>query len=84
MLLPEPFQHTLSSCQNTYVFVCVLDTLSILFFLYSEKMEEEGLFATYTLHEVLDEPDVIECFTEPGRSLIQGEVLKTRNGFIGK
>ena len=77
MLLPEPFQYALSSCQNTYVFACVLDTLSILFLLYSEKDGRGRAFATYTLQEVLDEPDVIECFTEPGRSPIQGEVLKT-------
>lgn len=28
------------------------------------------------MHELLDELDVIECFTEPGKSLIHGEVLK--------
>ena len=51
--------------------------LCLYYFSYiQKKMEEEGLFATYTLQEVLDEPDVIECFTEPGRSPIQGEVLK--------
>ena len=76
MLLPEPFQHTLSSYQNINVFACVLDTLSILFLLYSVKDGRGRAFATYTLQEVLDEPDVIECFTEPGRSPIQGEVLK--------
>ena len=47
-------------------------------------MEEEGLFATYTLQEVLDEPDVIECFTEPGRSPIQGEVLKKQERIYRK
>ena len=41
-----------------------------------KKMEENGLFATYTLHELLDELDVIECFMEPGKAPIQGEVLK--------
>ncbi len=41
-----------------------------------KKMEEKGLFVTYTLHELLDELDVIECFTEPGKSPIQGEMLK--------
>ena len=52
--------------------------LCLYYFSYiQKKMEEEGLFATYTLQEVLDESDVIECFTEPGRSPIQGEVLKT-------
>jgi len=29
-----------------------------------KKMEEKGLFAAYTLHELLDELDVIECFMD--------------------
>lgn len=41
-----------------------------------KKMEEKGLFAKYTMHELLDELDVIECFMEPGKAPIQGEVLK--------
>ena len=41
-----------------------------------KKMEETGLFSRYTMHELLDELDVIECFTEPGKAPIQGEVLK--------
>jgi len=41
-----------------------------------KKVEEKGLFATYTLHELLDELDMIECFMEPGKAPIQGEVLK--------
>lgn len=41
-----------------------------------KKMEEQGLFKKYTLQGLLDELDVIECFTEPGKSPIQGEVLK--------
>ena len=28
------------------------------------------------MHELLDELDVIECFLEPGKAPIQGEVLK--------
>jgi len=34
------------------------------------------LFSRYTMHELLDKLDVIECFTEPGKAPIQGEVLK--------
>ena len=41
-----------------------------------KKVEEKGLFVTYTLHELLDELDMIECFMEPGKAPIQGEVLK--------
>jgi len=40
-----------------------------------KKMTDAGLFSQYTMHELLDELDVIECFTEPGKKLIQGEVL---------
>ena len=40
-----------------------------------KKMEGAGLFSRYTMHELLDELDVIECFTEPGKAPIQGEVL---------
>lgn len=39
-------------------------------------MEDKGLFSRYNLRELLDELDVIDCFTEPGKSPIQGEVLK--------
>ena len=38
-------------------------------------MFQAGLFAKYTMDEVLDELDSIECFIEPGKAPIQGEVL---------
>lgn len=41
-----------------------------------KKMEEKGLFSKYTMHELLDELDRIECFTAPGMATVQGEVLK--------
>ena len=41
-----------------------------------KKMEEAGLFSRYTMQELLDEFDGIECFREPGKAAIQGEVLK--------
>ena len=40
-----------------------------------KKMEEKGLFSKYTMNEILDEVDRIECFIEPGKAPIQGEVL---------
>ena len=39
-------------------------------------MKEAGLFSRYTMHELLDELDVVECFTEPGKAPMQGKVLK--------
>lgn len=41
-----------------------------------KKMDDKGLFQQYTMNELLDEVDRIECFIEPGKSPIQGEVLK--------
>lgn len=41
-----------------------------------KKMDDKGLFSQYTMNELLDEVDRIECFIEPGKSPIQGEVLK--------
>ena len=41
-----------------------------------KKMDDKGLFSQYTMNELLDEVDRIECFIEPGKSPIHGEVLK--------
>ena len=40
-----------------------------------KKMDDKGLFSKYTMNEILDEVDRIECFIEPGKAPIQGEVL---------
>jgi len=40
------------------------------------KMQEKGLFANYTMRQLLDELDVIECYEAPGNALVVGEVLK--------
>ena len=34
------------------------------------------MLSRYTIHELLDELDVIECFQDPEKSPIQSEVLK--------
>ena len=39
-------------------------------------MQEKGLFANYTMRQLLDELDVIECYEAPGSALTVGEVLK--------
>ncbi|MGN8773602.1 hypothetical protein ACTNCK_05750, partial [Candidatus Weimeria sp. HCP3S3_B5] len=41
-----------------------------------DRMQKNELFSKYTLQGLLDELDVIESFTEPGKTPIQGEVLK--------
>ena len=39
------------------------------------KMKEADLYKTYTLHQLLDKLDVIECFEDPGHSMRIGELL---------
>ncbi|SCW68885.1 transposase, IS4 family [Lachnospiraceae bacterium C10] len=41
----------------------------------NKKMEDGHLYSKYTMHELFDELDVIECFLEPGKAPIQGEVM---------
>lgn len=38
--------------------------------------KKNDLFAQNTLQGLLDELDVIECFCEPGKAFMLGEVLK--------
>jgi transposase len=39
------------------------------------QMKENSLYRDFTMHEVLDKLDVIECFEYPGKDLVVGEVL---------
>jgi len=41
-----------------------------------KKMQDKSLFKKYTMHELLDEFDIIECFEQPGRDLRVSEVTK--------
>mgnify|MGYP007016093703 FL=1 len=39
-------------------------------------MQDTGLFKKYTLQELLDKLDVIECFETPGQRMRVGEILE--------
>jgi transposase len=41
-----------------------------------KQMGDKNLFKQYTLQGLLDEVDLIECFSEPGKCLFIGEVLQ--------
>jgi transposase len=42
----------------------------------TKKMKDANLFKIYTLQQVLDELDLIECFSSPGKPLHIGEITK--------
>ena len=50
----------------------------------TKKMQESNLFKNYTMQEVLDEFDIIECFEVPGQQLQIGEITKRQMGLYSK
>ena len=70
-------RRTLVSSESSLEGKLFVEFVALIYLSYiKNKMEEAGLFSRYTMHELLDELDVIECFLEPGKAPIQGEVLK--------
>lgn len=50
----------------------------------TKRMQDSGLFKNYTMQEVLDEFDTIECFEVPGQQLQVGETTKRQLELYGK
>jgi len=50
----------------------------------TKKMQENNLFKDYTLQEILDELDVIECFEVPGQRLQVGEITLRQTNLYTK
>lgn len=70
-------RRTLTSSESSLEGKLFVEFIALIYLSYIKKrMENTGLFSKYTMHELLDELDVIECFQEPGKAPIQGEVLK--------
>ena len=70
-------RRTLVSSETSLSGKLFVEFVALIYLSYIQKrMEEKGLFSAYTMHELLDELDVIECLMEPGKAPIQGEILK--------
>lgn len=70
-------RRTLTSSESSLEGKLFVEFIALIYLSYIKKrMEDTGLFSKYTMHELLDELDVIECYQEPGKAPIQGEVLK--------
>jgi transposase len=50
----------------------------------TRKMQENNLFKDYTLQELLDDLDIIECFEVPGQKLQLGEITKNQMDLFSK
>ena len=54
-----------------------VEFIALIFLSYlKKKMQDGNLFKKYTMHELLDEMDILECFEYPGYDLRVGEATK--------
>ena len=57
-----------------------VEFVALIYLSYIKKqMQDNNLFKDYTLQQVLDKLDVIECFENPGDKLRVGEVLSKQS-----
>ena len=78
------FRRTLVSSEQSLNGKLFVEFVALIYLSYINKqMQVKSLYKEYTLHEVLDKLDIIECFEYPGRNLIVGEITeKQRDLFI--
>ena len=69
-------RRTLVSSEQSLDGKLFVEFVALIYLSYIHKrMQEQSLYKDFTLHEVLDKLDVIECFEYPGKDLVIGEVL---------
>lgn len=78
-------RRTLISSESALDGKLFVEFIALIYLSYiKKKMEDEELFSKYTMQELLDELDVIECFQQPGMAPIPGEVLKKQEELYRK
>jgi transposase len=61
-----------------------VEFIALIFLSYlKKKMQDGNLFKKYTMHELLDEVDIIECFEYPGYEMRVGEATKKQIELYG-
>lgn len=71
------FRRTLVSSDLSLDGKLFVEFIALIYLSYlKKKMQEGNLFLKYTMHRLLDEFDVIECFEQQGKELRWGEMTK--------
>ena len=69
-------RRTLTSSESSLEGKLFVEFVALIYLSYiNKKMIDGQLYSKYTMHELLDELDVIECYLEPGKAPAQGKVL---------
>lgn len=72
---------TLTSSESFLGGKLFIGFVALIFLSYiKEKMDETGLFSKYTLYDLLDELDVIECCSQAEEAVVAGKVPKRAEG----
>lgn len=62
-----------------------VEFVALIFISYiNKKMQDQGLYKDYTMQQMLDKLDVIECFNYPGHELSVGEILEKQKALYIK
>lgn len=71
------FRRTLVSSEESLEGKIFVEFLALIYLAYIKKqMQDKDLFKKYTMHELLDEFDVIECYEQPGYNLRVSEITQ--------
>lgn len=69
-------RRTLVSAEQSLDGKLFVEFVSLIYLSYiHRRMQDQSLYKDYTLHEVLDKLDIIECFEYPGKKLVVSEIL---------
>lgn len=72
-------RRTLVSSEQSLDGKLFVEFIALIYLSYIKKqMQEKEMFKKYTLQEVLDELDVIECFEQTGKTIRVGEMTKNQ------
>jgi len=79
----HPYGKNISSQRSSELFSSITEEgkEALIYLSYIKKqMSEQNLYKSYTMQELLDDLDVIECFEQPCHALHVGEVTKKQVG----
>lgn len=78
-------RRTLVSSEQSLDGKLFVEFLALIYHAYLKKqMQDAHLFKEYTLQEMIDKLDVIECFEKPGRHIQMGELLEKQKNIYKK
>ena len=78
-------RRTLVSSEKSLDGKLFVEFIALIYLSYiKKKMQDNGLFKTYSIPSLLDKLDIIECFEFPGKKTYFSEILKKQQDIYEK